>query len=88
MHNECNKSQAKKVNPEQIESDNDLEPGTFHRNIKKDILNDVPPNYTVGKNPDIMIDRKGFIAYQGTKGRGFQDTGLNIAKYIGRHKKW
>lgn len=78
VHNVCVKGQAKKVDPVKFESSNSLSPGTFHRSIKPNILNKVKPNYTVGKNPDILLDKANNIAYQGANGRGFQDTGLNM----------
>ena len=60
------------------EEEFNLSAGTFHREIKPMILSKVKPNYQVGKNPDILMDRAKNIAYQGVKGRGFQDTGLNM----------
>ena len=78
VHNVCMKSQAKKIDAAKLEADYNLERGTFHRDIKSKIISKVKPNYQVGKNPDILLDRSGNIAYQGAKGKGFQDTGLNI----------
>ena len=76
-HNVCMKSQEKKINPAKFEADYNLSRNTFHRDIKPKIIGKVEPNYQVGKNPNILMDRSGNIAYQGVKGKGFQDTGLN-----------
>ena len=84
VHNTCNKSQAKKVNPQEIEDNYGLKKDMFHRVIKPRLLKTVPPNSNIGHNPDIMMDRAGNIAYQPAKGRGFQDTGLNMMDIIGR----
>ena len=83
VHNTCNKAQAKKVNPENIEEQYGLKKGTFHREINPAIFKSVPPNSAlVGKNPDIVLDRASNIAYQGVIKKGFQDTGLNMQEFI------
>ena len=78
VHNTCVKSKAKKIVPELFEKQYGLDAGTFHREIKPTILSKVKPNYKVGSNPDILMDKAKNIAYQGTNGYGFQDTGLNM----------
>lgn len=78
------KARRKKVNPQEIEDNYGLKKDMFHRVIKPRLLKTVPPNSTIGHNPDIMMDRAGNIAYQPAKGRGFQDTGLNMMDIIGR----
>ena len=79
VHNTCMKSQAKRIDPAQFEKEYDLAKGDFHKKIKNIIKSKVTPIYQeVGHNPDILMDRKGNIAYQGAKGRGYQDTYLNI----------
>ena len=78
VHNSCVKAQAKKIDPALFDSDNDLAEGTFHKKVKPYILNKVKPNHKVGTNPDIVVDRKKNIGYQGANGKWFQDTGLNM----------
>ena len=78
VHNVCVKSQAKKINPDLFEKSHGLAPKTYHKKIKPLLLNKVKPNNLVGKNPDVLLDRAMNIAYQGAKGKGFQDTGLNM----------
>ena len=78
VHNECVKAKVKKINPTQLETTYDLPAGTFHREVEPLIISKVKPNYQVGNNPDILMDKLGNIAYQGTNRRGIQDTGLNI----------
>lgn len=36
----------------------------------------------MGNNPDILMNKVGDIAYQGAKGRGFQETGKNISEIL------
>ena len=80
VHNKC--GDFKKANPQQVEQSNNLPEGTFHREIKPEIMSQVPPSYKVGRNPDILINKAGEIAYQGANGRGFQLTGLYLQKII------
>ena len=75
VHNDCD---AKKINPDHFETSRGLSKGTYHKKIKPKILSEVKPNYKVGKNPDILLNKKGDIFYQGAKGTGRQITGLNI----------
>ena len=65
----------KKIDPNGFESKNNLSKGTFHRVIKPKIISKVKPNYKVGYNPDIMLNKMGDIAYQGAKSKQFQETG-------------
>ena len=69
-------------NPNVFESKNNLPKGTFHRVIKPKIISKVKPNYKVGYNPDIMLNKMGDIAYQGAKSKQFQETGLNMATIL------
>ena len=75
-------SEFKKIDPNIFESNNNLSKGTFHRTIKPKIISKVKPNYKVGYNPDIMLNKMGDIAYQGAKSKHFQETGLNIATIL------
>ena len=79
VHNACG---YKKLNPSQFEREYNLPDRTFHETIKPYIIKAAKPNYLVGNNPDIMLDRALNIAYQGAKGRGFQETGLNMLEII------
>ena len=72
----------KKIDPNVFESKNNLSKGTFHRVIKPKIISKVKPNYKVGYNPDIMLNKMGDIAYQGAKSKQFQETGLNMATIL------
>ena len=72
----------KKIDPNVFESKNNLSKGTFHRVIKPKIISKVKPNYKVGYNPDIMVNKMGDIAYQGAKSKQFQETGLNMATIL------
>ena len=81
MHNsKC--GDFKKIEPTVFESNNNLPRGTFHRTIKPKIISRVKPNYKVGHNPDIMLNKVGDIAYQGAKSKCFQETGLNMATIL------
>lgn len=76
----------KKIDPKKFEADHNLPNKTYHTTVKPKITSTVKPNHTVGKNPDIMLNRKGNIAYQGAakgvKVKGFQETGLNISSIL------
>ena len=76
VHNSCGAkiSEFKSVDPEHFETTYGLATGTFHRKVKPAILKEVKPSYKVGKNPDIMMNKKGQIAYQGAKNKVFQLT--------------
>ena len=80
VHNSC--SDFKKIDPSKFEKANNLKPGSYHKVIKKKILNAVKPNRIVGKNPDILLDRSLNIAYQGANGRGRQVIGRKITEFI------
>ena len=77
----------KRVDPKQFEKTHGLKEGTFHRKIKSTILKLCKPDKAVGKNPDILLNKAGDIAYQGANGRGFQETGKNIAEIMRLFKK-
>ena len=85
VHNMC-KNDYKLYSPEKIADKYGITVEDFHGKVKKKILTQVKPNYKVGRNPDILLNSIGDIAYQGAKGasfsKGFQVTGLNIADVI------
>ena len=72
----------KKIDPSDFETKNNLSPGTYHQKVKPKVLSQSKPNYKVGKNPDIMLNKRGDIAYQGANGYGFQKTGLNMSNIL------
>ncbi len=49
---------------------------SYDKVVKPEILRQAPPNFKVGKNPNILLTREGEIAYQGARGTGFQNTHL------------
>ena len=81
VHNKC--GYDRKISPTRIEQQLNLPEKTFHRVLKPRILKEAPPNIKlVGKNPDILLNKSMDIAYQGAKGVGFQETGLNLLRMI------
>ena len=86
VHNLCTPNNSRVYSPEEIAKKYNITVEQFHKEVKPEILRKVKPNYKVGKNPDIALNRIGDIAYQGAKGakfaKGFQDTGLNIIEII------
>ena len=76
VHNKC--GYDIKLDPPSFEAKYGLDPGTYHKVIKPKILSKAKPNYLVGKNPDVFLNRSMDIAYQGANGRGFMETGLNM----------
>ena len=86
VHNKCTPNNSKVYSPEEIAERYNITVEQFHKQVKPEILRRVKPNYKVGKNPDIALNKVGDIAYQGAKGskfaQGFQDTGLNILDII------
>ena len=76
----------KKYSPEQIADNYDISVNEFHKQVKPEIIRQCKPNYKVGGNPDILLNKKHQIAYQGAKGIGFQETGLNILDILGKLK--
>ena len=86
VHNKCTPNNSRVYSPEEIAKKYNITVEQFHKQVKSEILRKVKPNYKVGNNPDIALNRIGDIAYQGAKGskfaKGFQDTGLNIIDII------
>ena len=83
VHNSC--GDFKKVDPTQIEKQYNLSKNTFHREIKPAIMKAARPNSRiVGRNPDILINRKLQIAYQGAGGKGRQITNVFINDIISK----
>lgn len=83
VHNKC--GDYKKINEVEFEKQHNLPEGTFHRKIKPEILKECKPDWKVGKNPDIMLNRIGNIAYQSAgrgKIKGLMETGLNIRRFL------
>ncbi len=85
VHNMC-KNDYKLYSQEEIADKYGITVEDFHGKVKRKIIAQVKPNYNVGKNPDILLNSIGDIAYQGAKGssfsKGFQITGLNIVDVI------
>ncbi len=82
VHNSCTPSNSKNYSAEEIANKYNISVNDYHKKVKPTILNKVKPNYKVGKNPNIMLNKAGDIGYQGANGKNFQDTGLNIIKII------
>ena len=76
----------KKYSPEQIADRYDISVNEFHKQVKPEIIRQCKPNYKVGGNPDILLNKNHQIAYQGAKGIGFQKTGLNMLDILGKLK--
>lgn len=82
VHNTCTPSNSKNYTPDEIAHKYNITVNDYHTKVKPKILSKVKPNHKVGKNPNIMLNKAGEIGYQGAKGIGFQDTGLNIINII------
>lgn len=82
VHNAGCSGSFKKYTPDEIAKKYNISSNDFHRKVKRTIIDRAKPNYKVGKNPDIMLDRAHNIAYQGAKGKGFQETGLNMLEIL------
>ena len=77
----------KKINPKEFETKNNLPQGTYHEVIKPKIKATVKPNYKIGSNPDIMLNKSGDIAYQSVVNKvPLQKTGLNIYDILKKMK--
>lgn len=77
-------SAYKKYTPDQIAEKYDISVEQFHKEVKPEILRQCKPSYKVGSNPDIMFSKTNMIAYQGAKGVGFQETGLNMLDILSK----
>lgn len=82
VHNDCTPSNSKNYSLDEIAQKYNISVNDYHKIIKPRIFSKVKPNYIVGKNPNIMLNKVGDIGYQGAKEIGFQDTGLNIIEII------
>ena len=82
VHNAGCSGGFKKYTPDEIAKKYNISSNDFHRKVKRTIIDRAKPNYKVGNNPDIMLDRAHNIAYQGAKGKGFQETGLNMLEIL------
>ena len=78
----------KKYSPEQIADRYDMSVNEFHKQVKPEIIRQCKPNYKVGGNPDILLNKNHQIAYQGAKGMGFQETGLSLLDILAKLKLW
>jgi hypothetical protein len=77
------KCDFKAIDAKNFEKANGLSKDTFHLKVKPEIKRLAPPKeFLVGRNPDIMVNRAGQIAYQGAKGKGFQETTLFVADIL------
>ena len=87
------KGDYKKRLPEEIEKRYDLKNGQFHKQVKKDILSTLGKNLSKApkeikiflkknSNPDILLDKNGFIALQSRDTKEVVITGLNILEFI------
>ena len=56
-----------KNDPSDFEIKNNLSPGLYHQKVKPKVLSQSKLNYKVGL-PDIMLNKRGDIAYQGANG--------------------
>ena len=74
----------KKYSPDQIADRYDISVEEFHKQVKPEIMRQCKPNYKVGGNPDILLNKRHQIAYQGAKGVGFQETGLNMLDILNK----
>ena len=83
VHNKCD---YKVYSAEEIAKKYNISVEQFHKQVKPEMFRRVRPNYKVGRNPDIALNRIGDIAYQGAKGsrfaKGFQKTDMNIIELI------
>ena len=82
VHNAGCGGSFKKYTPDEIARKYNITTNDFHRKVKPTITSKVKPNYKVGRNPDIMLDRANNIAYQNVIGKGFQETGLNMLEIL------
>ena len=74
----------KKYSPDQIADRYEISVEEFHKQVKPEIMRQCKPNYKVGGNPDVLLNKRHQIAYQGAKGVGFQETGLNMLDILNK----
>ena len=82
VHNAGCGDNFKKYTSDEIAKKYNISSNDFHRKVKRTIIDRARPNYKVGNNPNIMLDKAHNIAYQGAKGKGFQETGLNMLEIL------
>ena len=87
VHNTCNKAQSKKLEAREMEMKYGMGEGKMHEFKKTLTKTSKVDSKLVGNNPDILVDRSGNLAYQGTTGangkvKGFQDAIINVYDVI------